>query len=106
MLVTIHNSAKRALLGFMLLLAGMAGVVTVEVDNDGDMETPAVVIETPMDAPVEQGAFAAGVDLKLQSGPAESTRPEPKREQAVMGEVEALPAPALTAFPLVIPLRT
>jgi len=104
MLVTIHKSAKCAMLGLMLLLAGMAGVITVEVDNDGDIETPAVVIETQMAAPAENCVFAVRFESMLHSGPAERITFRP--EAAAFNQRETASAPAPSAFPLVIPLRT
>jgi len=104
MLVTIHKSAKVAMLGLMFLLTGVAGMVTVEVDNDGDMETPAVVIETQMTAPAENYAFAVRFESMLHSGPAERITLRP--EAAVFDRDETALAPAQSAFPLVIPLRT
>ena len=104
MFVTIHKSAKVAMLGLMFVLTGLAGMITVEVDNDGIMETPAVVIESQMDAPVEKLALVVRFESMLQRSSAERVTPRP--DVAAFNEHETAAAPATVAFPLVIPLRT
>lgn len=104
MLVTIHKSAKVAMLGLMFVLTGVAGMTTLEVDNDGIMETPAVVIEMQMDAPVEKFAVVVRFESMLQQGSDERVAPRP--DSATFTDYEAEAAPVPVASPLVIPLRT
>lgn len=92
------------MLGLMFVLTGVAGMITVEIDSDGIMEKPAVVIETQMDAPAEQFAIAVRFESILQQNSDERVTARP--ENAAFNEYEAEAALVPIAFPLVIPLRT
>jgi hypothetical protein len=61
-----HKLVRGALLSLMILLAGVAPLLTVAVDNDDDDDTPPITVEMNLDAPSREAAQIPAIEIAQQ----------------------------------------
>jgi hypothetical protein len=99
-----HKSVRGALLGLMILLAGVAPLLTVAVDNDDDDDTPPITVEMNLGAPSRKAAQTTAPEITQQFVAVSEGEP---RSQAVLSSQHHLIIRPVTGSPqLVVPLRT
>ena len=99
-----HKSVRGALLGLMILLAGVAPLLTVAVDNDDDDDTPPIIVEMNLAAPSRKATQTPAAEIAQQFTAV--GKGEPFSKAALSSQHHPMIQPVTGSSQLVVPLRT
>jgi hypothetical protein len=99
-----HKSVRGALLGLMILLAGVAPLLTVAVDNDDDDDTPPITVEMNLAAPSRKATQTPAAEIAQQFTAV--GKGEPFNKAALSSQHHPMIQPVTGSPQLVVPLRT
>ena len=99
-----HKSVRCAILGVMILLTGIAPLLTVSVDNDDDDETPPITVELNLAAPTRKTIQVSAAEVSRQVTATGSR--EPFAKAALRSPHHPNTELAMVSPQLVVPLRT
>ncbi|HKW76239.1 MAG TPA: hypothetical protein VJN64_11995 [Terriglobales bacterium] len=104
MLSANRKSVVSAILGFALVLIGMASLFTILVDNDGDDDTPPITVELNLVAPVKKAVQLTKAEVHQSPVFGNSTQ----QSRHLASHFEGEPASGLGkgSPQLLVPLRT
>lgn len=100
-----HKSVRCVTLGLMILLTGIAPLLTISVDNDDDDDTPPITVEMNLVAPARKA-----VHLPAAQASARQFAGSPNSDTFAKASLASQHHPTLEAAMvsphLVVPLRT
>jgi hypothetical protein len=100
-----HKSVRCVTLGLMILLTGIAPLLTISIDNDDDDDTPPMTVEMNVVAPARKA-----VHLPTAEASAQPFAGSPNSETFAKASLASQHHPTLEATmvspQLVVPLRT
>jgi hypothetical protein len=99
-----HKSVRGALLGLMILLAGVAPLLTIAVDNDDDDDTPPITVEMNLAAPSRKATQSPAAEIAQQFTAV--GKGEPFSKAALASQHHPMIQPVTGSPQLVVPLRT